>query len=169
MSRFLVPGRLCFRQFTTSWHPQPLQHLPFRSHHRPFSTSNPFRRHPRGSRILLATAPLPPAAFVALSTSDNDDGKTGEERMLETSRAELDKHVPRLLEHSHKWRRSLYFFVDVWIWEPVCTALRFLHLCVIFVPVILTVPAIWIGRRVRERDNERAGTLWWYGYLVWSM
>jgi len=40
---------------------------------------------------------------------------------------------------------------------------------IIFVPVIVAIPAIWIGDRVKDRDNERKGTLWWYGFLVSSM
>jgi aarF domain-containing kinase len=40
---------------------------------------------------------------------------------------------------------------------------------VIFVPVILSVPAIWFGRRHSDKDGERSGTLWWYGFLVRSM
>ncbi|PSK42259.1 ABC1 family protein, mitochondrial [Elsinoe australis] len=40
---------------------------------------------------------------------------------------------------------------------------------VIFVPVIITVPAIWIGSRQKDKDDERSGTIWWYGFLVSSM
>lgn len=89
--------------------------------------------------------------------------------MLETSRAEIDSAVPRILESSGKWRRRVYFFVDVWIWEPCATAIRFLHLVVIFVPVLLAIPAIWVGGRRADRSDERAGTIWWYGFLVGSM
>jgi aarF domain-containing kinase len=170
MSRFLAPCRICLRQFTTRSIPRPNFHPQFKP--RGFTTSAKSRRLPLRTRILLATAPLSPAAFVALSQGSDDgehDGKTGEERMLEQSRAELDDHVPRVLEGSHKWRRNVYFFVDIYIWEPICTTIRFFHLFIIFVPVILTVPAIWIGVRVKDRDDERSGTLWWYGYLVWSM
>jgi aarF domain-containing kinase len=168
MGRFLGPGRLCFRQFFTSSSFRPRFSPRFSSCRQHFSSSAKFRIPPR-SRFLLATAPLPPAAFVVLSQGDNGDGKTGEERMLEKSRAELDQHVPRVLENSTKWRRKTYFLIDLYIWEPICTTLRFLQLFVIFVPVILTVPVVWIGGRTPERDNERSGTIWWYGYLVWSM
>jgi aarF domain-containing kinase len=168
MSRFLHTSRLCFRHFFASSTLRP-RSIPRFSTWRQFSSpSAKYRIRPR-SRILLATAPLPPAAFVVLSQGDNDDGKTGEERMLKQSRAEIDEHVPSVIENSTRWRRRIYFVVDLYIWEPICTSLRFLHLFVIFVPVILTVPMVWIGRRIPERDNERSGTLWWYGYLVWSM
>ncbi|KAK6858171.1 ABC1 family protein [Apiospora arundinis] len=35
--------------------------------------------------------------------------------------------------------------------------------------VILAVPAIWVGTRQPDHDNERSGTLWWYGFLVQAM
>ena len=114
-------------------------------------------------------AALSSAAFVKISEEGTDDGKTAEEHMLEASREELANEVPAPLRNSKKVRRSLYFFVELYIVEPVLTAVRFLHLLVIFVPVIVTIPAIWIGPRVKSRDGERTGTLWWYGFLVRSM
>lgn len=89
--------------------------------------------------------------------------------MLEVSRKELAEQVPKSLENSKKYRRGIYFFVEDYIIEPIATGLRFLHLVVIFVPVIVTIPAIWIGARNADKDNERSGTLWWYRFLVGSM
>lgn len=95
--------------------------------------------------------------------------KTHEEAMLEASRKELKEQVPPAIQKSKKYRRGIYFFADYYIIEPICTGLRFLHLVVIFVPVMVTVPAMWLGKRQPDRDNERSGTLWWYGFLVRSM
>lgn len=89
--------------------------------------------------------------------------------MLELSRNELREHVPKALENSTWFRKNVYFFVDTYFIEPICTGLRFLHLVFIFVPVLATVPVIWFGARQPDRDNERSGTLWWYGFLVGSM
>lgn len=89
--------------------------------------------------------------------------------MLEASRAEITKHVG---DEEHGFRRLGHKFVlilDLYIWEPLCTGARFLHLALIFVPILLAIPAIWIGRRQIDRDNERSGTLWWYGFLVKGM
>ncbi|RPA80003.1 ABC1-domain-containing protein [Ascobolus immersus RN42] len=70
------------------------------------------------------------------------------------------------------WERILgelaLAFTD-WVIEPIATTFRFIHLFTIFVPVIISVPAVWIGKRNRNRSNERSGTLWWYGFLVHSM
>lgn len=112
---------------------------------------------------------LTPAAFVQLSEEDNGDGKTPEKHMLEASRAEIEKHVPDSVHGVSRVYRLCYLFVDTCIFEPIATGFRFLHLVLIFVPVIVALPALWLGRRRKERDNERTGTLWWYGFLVHSM
>ena len=122
----------------------------------------------RSSRILLCAA-LSPAAFLKISEEEHDDGKTAEKQMLEASRAEIKEELPK---DEHGLRRLLDTFVFVWdqyIYEPIATGFRFLHLVVIFVPVIVTIPAVWVGRRRKDKDNERTGTLWWYGFLVTSM
>ena len=109
-------------------------------------------------------------AFVEIGNDETNIGdKTHEEAMLELSRQELKEQVPKTIQNSKKYRRGIYFFFDVYIIEPICTGLRFLHLIVIFVPVIVTIPAIWLGQRQKDRDDERSGTLWWYGFLVSSM
>lgn len=120
--------------------------------------------------MLAAAAGLSPLAFVELSEAE--DGKpesTAEGRMLEASRKEIRKEVKDDVTGIWRVRDGILVFLDVYLWEPVCTGLRFLHLVVIFVPVMVTVPALWIGARDRARDNERSGTLWWYWFLVKSM
>lgn len=88
---------------------------------------------------------------------------------MAASRKELNEQVPKAIQNSKKYRRGIYFFVDMYIFEPIMTGLRFLHLAFIFIPVIVTIPAIWLGQRQPDRDNERSGTLWWYKFLVRSM
>jgi aarF domain-containing kinase len=115
-------------------------------------------------------ATLSSLAFVALSEGEvKNSEKTHEEVMLEASRHELEEQVPHAIRNSKKVRRSIYFCIDLYIIEPIATGLRFLHLVFIFVPVLVTVPVIWFGKRHPDRDNERTGTLWWYGFLVSSM
>ena len=144
----------------------------FRAHRLPFSTfrtthKNWLRRPPIAGPILLSA--LSPAAFIKLSEQDSDDGKTGEEHMLEASRDELKKSIPDSVHGLRRVWHKLVFVVDQYIYEPLATGFRFLHLVFIFVPVLITVPIIWFGRRDKHRDNERGGTLWWYGFLVRSM
>lgn len=106
---------------------------------------------------------------MALSEEDTGDGKTPEEHMLEASRAEIAKEIPEDVHGLPRVWKAIYLFVDTLIVEPIATTFRFLHLVIIFVPVIGTMPLIWLGRRQKNRDNERSGTLWWYSFLVRSM
>ncbi|RYP26558.1 hypothetical protein DL768_011698 [Monosporascus sp. mg162] len=132
-------------------------------------------RNPRftGKALKAAAASggaLGTAAFVKLSEKENEGTEqTAEERMLQVSREELKKKVDEDDTGFSRLRHEILLYLDLYLWEPLCTGVRFLHLVVIFVPVILAVPVIWVGKRQPDRDNERSGTLWWYGFLVKSM
>jgi aarF domain-containing kinase len=140
---------------------------------RKHSLKDPWRRRvfsrPRAPRTVLVIASLSPAAFVQISEEEATDGQTAEAHMLEVSREEIRKKIPDDVHGLNRLFRCVAFFVGQYIYEPLATSLRFLHLVIIFVPVIVTIPAIWFGSRRKDRGNERAGTLWWYGFLVASM
>lgn len=120
--------------------------------------------------MVLAAVGLSPVVFVQLSEKENNGPKdTAEGRMLEASRQEIQK---KLSDDDHglsRVRHGIVLFLDVYMWEPLCTGIRFFHLVFIFVPVIVTIPVIWFGKRDKTRDNERGGTLWWYNFMVKSM
>ncbi|OTB09657.1 hypothetical protein M426DRAFT_6920 [Hypoxylon sp. CI-4A] len=138
-----------------------------------FSSRPPPWRNPQlKGRILRATAnvALGTAAFVKLSEKDDGDAEqTTEGRMLEASREELKKTVNEEQNGIIRACQKLFISLDIYFWEPLCTGARFVELVFIFLPVILAVPSIWVGRRQSHRDNERSGTLWWYKFLVKSM
>lgn len=103
----------------------------------------------------------------------HDDGETSQETMLDTSAEEKKEKkeaavkgasniVVRVLLKLRRW-------VCVYVLEPCATSRRFVHLLVIFIPVILAMPATLFGTRIEDRDYERTGTLWWYDYLVRSL
>ncbi|KAK0662578.1 ABC1 family-domain-containing protein [Cercophora samala] len=157
-------------------HPPQLSTRRFASHVQPSLRPGQYRHRswrqpPRSPRLASAGAGgLAAAAFVELSEKDNDGPRdTGEKRMLEVSRDEIKKKVSDSDTGLARIRHQIVLFLDIYIWEPICTGVRFLQLVTIFVPVILTVPAIWIGNRQPDRDNERTGTLWWYEFLVQAM
>ncbi|KAK4055687.1 hypothetical protein OIV83_000233 [Microbotryomycetes sp. JL201] len=66
----------------------------------------------------------------------------------------------------------------VYVWEPVRTSLRFVHLAILFLPVVLASPVLLLEyvdqgrdkrRGYRKREGERASTRWWYRLLVHQM
>ncbi|KAK2591668.1 hypothetical protein QQS21_010628, partial [Conoideocrella luteorostrata] len=171
-----ILGRTWFRPILhTKANSTPLLHrAASRLHH---ARRIPWRNGPKGfssRRLLLkastGAAALSAGAFIEISKQENNGAdETGELRMLEVSREEMRKVVGE--DESGLWRAAhkVVILFDMYVWEPICTGFRFIQLLVIFVPVIVTVPVIWVGRRHPERDNERGGTLWWYGFLVKSM
>lgn len=121
-------------------------------------------------RLLWAVAAtLTPGAFVKLSEEDSDEGLTHEQKMLQISREEISKKVPEDSKGFDRLWKNIVYFLDQYVYEPLATTFRFFHLMIIFVPVIITIPVAFIGPRSKERDNERAGVVWWYGFLVKSM
>lgn len=70
------------------------------------------------------------------------------------------------------WRRLRQQLEDLWedyVVHPVLTIWRFGVLALIFLPLIVTAPAVFIGERNKELSDERSGTLWWYSLLVKHM
>ncbi|KAI2628195.1 ABC1 family protein [Xylaria nigripes] len=173
--RFHSFARLCARPVAKSSARSTTNPIffPWNATFRPrISRANPV--HDSGSNriILKATVggTLGTAAFVKLSEKDNGGTEqTAERRMLQASRTELEKTVDVNKSRLRRFPQEFLIFLDVYIWEPICTGFRLCHLIVIFVPVVLSVPAIWIGYRQFDHDNERSGTLWWYKFLVQSM
>lgn len=69
---------------------------------------------------------------------------TFEERLLAKSEAERQE---RLASGNNGPLARFYSITSDWIVEPVATLLRFVHLCIIFVPVVLATPLVWLGER----------------------
>lgn len=174
MNAAFVFGRFCMRRGGPNISRIfPCRQQCFSQWARKHSLKDPWRRRvysrPRAPRTVLVIASLSPAAFVQISEEEVTDGQTAEAHMLEVSREEIRKKIPDDVHGLNRLFRCVAFFVGQYIYEPLATSLRFLHLVIIFVPVIVTIPAIWFGSRRKDQGNERAGTLWWYGFLVTSM
>lgn len=104
-----------------------------------------------------------------LSEEDPDEGLTHEQEMLKLSRQEISKKVPEDAKGLNRLWKGIVYVFDQYLFEPLATTFRFFHLVVIFVPVIVAIPIVFIGTRSKDRDNERAGVVWWYTFLVKSM
>lgn len=125
------------------------------------------RRAPVIGGVLMAT--LAPAAFLKLAEENDSHDKTAEMQMLEASREEVRKTVSPDAQGVSKLCQTIWVYFFCYIYDPIATGIRFVHLAVIFIPVVVTVPAIWLGRKVQDRDGARSGTLWWYRFLVNAM
>ncbi|KAH8690961.1 putative ubiquinone biosynthesis protein [Talaromyces proteolyticus] len=171
-------GRLCFRRgtgprlFSTTSSPLRLNRFSqtfqpqFRS-----TRSRTWPRFPGKGPVLgsvLVAAALSPGAFMELA-EQNSEETSGELQMLEASLDEIQKTVSTNAHGISRAGQEVYVFLYLYVYEPIATGLRFLHLAAIFLPVIISVPVIWIGRRNPTRNNERWGTLWWIDFLVKSM
>ncbi|KKK14431.1 hypothetical protein AOCH_001247 [Aspergillus ochraceoroseus] len=127
------------------------------------------RRMPRGARVVLISA-LAPAAFVKLTESDDTEGdKTLEQRMLEASRREVKEDILEKTQGILGFGGPVLAYWTYYVYDTIATGFRFVHLVAIFLPVILSTPAIWFGKQIQDRDGVRTGTLWWYDFLVKSM
>ena len=60
-------------------------------------------------------------------------------------------------------------FLRKFLFSPIRTSLRFLHLLFIFSPVIICAPMLFIGKPEKKHGGERWGALWWYDLLTSSM
>lgn len=159
--RAVLLGRLCLRRGFT--------HLPRHTFTQPWRA--PVKRIPRRGPVIsgLVMAALAPSAFLKLAEESDGDEKTGEMQMLEASREEIRKTVSEDARGISRLCQSLRVFWYYYVYDPIATGFRFLHLAVIFIPVVITVPAIWIGRRVEGSDGALTGTIWWYRFLVNAM
>lgn len=152
---FITPRQQCARQLHTP------RQIPRRGGRQNYGST---------LRASAGAAVIGTATFVELARKDNDGTEeTGEHRMLQLSRKEISKTIDDDDRGLSRLVHKALLFIDLYIWEPLFTGVRFLHLVVIFVPVLISVPVIWLGRRLPERDNERRGTLWWYNFLVKAM
>lgn len=169
MRQAIILGRSCLRNGLCRGPPcvshlSRLRHIHFRLQaHTPRKA---LQRINYPSAVLLA---LSPAAFVQLSEEGRDNGESSEIHMLEASRQELEEELPDDVRGLRRFWLQLEWAFDAYIFEPIATGVRFLHLVVIFIPVILTTPVALVGSRNEHRDNERSGTLWWYRFLVRAM
>ncbi|KAI5965640.1 uncharacterized protein KGF55_001002 [Candida pseudojiufengensis] len=65
--------------------------------------------------------------------------------------------------------RLIFAFQD-YVLDPIVTFSRFLQLSCIFLPVLLSSPICWFGRKHKTENGDyvRTGATLWYRYLRWS-
>ncbi|KAG0012169.1 hypothetical protein BGZ82_002702, partial [Podila clonocystis] len=102
----------------------------------------------------------------ALVPSENSNIK--EARPIPHLKSELVLEIQRP-SFLRRLKQYLEDMLEDYVVHPILTIWRFGVLMVIFMPLILTVPAVFIGERNKDKDDERSGTLWWYSLLVRHM
>ncbi|GAA5929786.1 hypothetical protein JCM10213_002784 [Rhodosporidiobolus nylandii] len=127
-----------------------------------------------GSTALLCDSPSPdpsPPEKHSLKTILANVEKPEADEFLIAVGAEEDDRPPGVV-------RRVWRFLREYVWEPLSTTTRFLHLAVIFLPVMLSAPILALElvddsrdrRRGRpKREKERSTTRWWYRLLVHQM
>lgn len=136
--------------------------------------------------FLLGTALF---AFIAVGTSSRSlRAEAPPEQLAENDGVQFAKSVEETeseerRQHGNPVVRWLYVVGDAvqdYVIEPLGTAKRFLVLVFLFMPVLLTMPMLLIGRRreggrrrgrrlAKAEGGTRWGSLWWYGFLVKQM
>lgn len=166
-------GRFCLRRSGIRLHPPPPRcfSLPrLRQWSRQYQGwTGAGRKAPVVGTGTVLFAALSPAAFLAIAEKGDGGERTGELQMLDASRNEIRTTVPENERGLSRLGKEIYVFLYCYVYEPIATGIRFLHLVFIFLPVIATLPVIWFGRRNHNRGGQRSGTLWWFDFLVSSM
>ncbi|RPB17057.1 ABC1-domain-containing protein [Morchella conica CCBAS932] len=92
--------------------------------------------------------------------------------MLEESDLEREELLQAISKDRHvvfRIANHIKILAVNWVIEPIATGFRFVTLVTIFVPLILAIPLVYLGKRLPEKNNERQGTIWWYAFLIKSM
>jgi hypothetical protein len=153
------------RYFCGNW-------LPCRDRAR--SSSGRFFRQQRQTQLLIGLSAAASVPIIQRKVKEDEDDVelTLEQSLLDTSEEERRSQAYSINKDRSVFHRAFRFIKITlirYIFEPIATGLRFIQLVFIFIPVLATIPVIFIGPRVAQFDNERTGTLWWYKFLVRQM
>ncbi|KAK6464245.1 putative ABC1 family protein, mitochondrial precursor [Scheffersomyces coipomensis] len=105
----------------------------------------------------------------------NKQSETYKMGLFEASQQEekqqYDNYRRQLLNGSLGVIYYVYFTVEDYILDPLITFTRFLELSAIFLPVLISSPICFFGRRIRDKNSTeriRSGAKLWFAYLRWS-
>ncbi|KAK9719075.1 hypothetical protein K7432_005054 [Basidiobolus ranarum] len=84
---------------------------------------------------------------------------------LDSKTVEEHKERSLIVRIIHQFRNVL----SIYIFEPIRISCRFVYLLIVFVPLVVTAPVVFLGKRNPERENETTGSLWWYDFVVLQM
>jgi aarF domain-containing kinase len=134
-----------------------------------------------GSAALLGTTALYLGSKHSIINNDikrvplNPDpsSDTYENGLFISSQKELEQeHEDRResrLRSRLKWIYKLKFAITDYIIEPIITIGRFFELAFMFIPIFITIPFSYLGRRQPHCSNEKKGALLWYKLIRWTL
>lgn len=179
-TRLIRAPRLCQPPLHASKHAQ--LRLPSLSVRRPFPSSSSSSSNGSSSRAHLRFALIPLFLSSPLLLDDKKPSLSTINAAVEHPAASefLIAHgtEPDSEDHSPTFFGRTFHLVRVYLLEPLSTAARFVHLAILFLPVMITSPVMFleymdVGRDKRrgykKREGERRTTRWWYRLLVHQM
>ena len=155
--------------------PKPWRIPPLKHRHQPFTTPS-FRiarpitpkqpisistavSYAAFSRFTVSVLPL--AHLERKYQNNNTDISTPQD--IEIQKGEPSNlKIIRILDRILDW-------LDNWLLEPILICKRFFHVLLLFSPIVIALPIIFIGKRYPEEHDERTGTLWWYDLVMNQM
>jgi hypothetical protein len=114
---------------------------------------------------------------------NNDQGDSANSKMAFTPihpQAPSSEEPVYMVPSASEERITISYLLQTYILEPISTFFRFLHLALLFGPVILTSPMLLVGSTTgttqggpgagrNTEETERWGAIWWHGFLVAQM
>lgn len=124
---------------------------------------------------LLFVAGLGVVGFVYFRRPTKNDSSSNED--IIPPRKYKDPHERIVAASPAEQHKGVLHILRFWILEPFLTFIRFIHLALLFGPVILTSPMLLVGKPEHRRrtgkpvseEEDNWGAIWWYGFLVKQM
>lgn len=132
-------------------------------------------------RVYVGVAATGALSIFMLQRSTGSSEKEQEAIVLHEPVSPTAQQTTHIIPSPNEQPLTLTYIIQTYITEPISTFFRFLHLALLFGPVILASPMLLVGstkvsRRLLQRgatgqaeEVERWGAVWWYGFLVAQM
>lgn len=124
---------------------------------------------PIQNEILRAKLQLEPASDL----KPHPKGDTFESGLFLASQQELEEEKQHYRQEKLNlplgFIYKITFAINDYVWEPLVTIGRFVELTVIFLPILITIPISWFGKKDPSNNNERSGSIMWYKVLRFTL
>jgi hypothetical protein len=164
-------------------HTQPIMTLSHTAWRKPSSTVSTRLGQASKARHGKLYAGIAATGALVLFMLNEDKGDPANSKMVFTPihpQAPLSEDPIYMIPSTSEERITISYLLQTYILEPISTFFRFLHLALLFGPVILTSPMLLVGSTTgttqggpgagrNTEETERWGAIWWHGFLVAQM